>query len=232
MDERLQALLVGVGLLESITDLKSEDIIEEQVLSDVKCDDLEQMLYEDTLHNHVSEVTDSTLEEVIQENIEDFDEPSGDGTSTESPPDNELYVDVNSVVEEPCAGIVEEMYYSTADDFKQPDIYEEQAAHAKLSGVETCITLTKSNMDAVDIIEDNESDSLNFKEKLIDILLSYNINIDGRKKSSSALFNFSYNEVQSLGLDADLDFTDDECVSTITEEKTKKKSILGKIWRK
>lgn len=72
------------------------------------------------------------------------------------------------------------------------------------------------------------------KENLTDVLLSYNINIDGRKKLSNGLFNFSYSCEDNLDLKLSIDdYLDEEIIQESVDcNKRKKKGFLQKIWRK
>lgn len=216
MDERLQALLVGVGLLTSTFD--------------GECDSIEP----DTEHEYEHEDLNSNAEDLSEGEPLDSDIPQTDCIPTDSSCDDEVLhtdatdcsvpVDTDSIEEVHCTE------YLNTEQCTPPHEYDiEEDKH-----IDVIIEDTYTEVECVNNSEVSNTELLSDKEKLVDLMLSYNINVDGRKKSSSGLFNFGYNSDNDelLDLDSELMFDDDIVKETVQSPKKEKKGLLSKFRRR
>lgn len=214
MDERLQALLVGVGLLTSTFD--------------GECDSIEP----DTEHEH--EDLNINAEDLSEGDQLDSDVPQTDCIPTDSSCDDEvLHTDVNDCSVPVDTDSVEEVhcieYLNTEQCTPPHECNIEEVKHSDVVIEDTLIETECINYSDV-----CSTELLSEKEKLVDLMLSYNINVDGRKKSSSGMFNFGYSSDNDelLDLDNELAFDDDIIEETVQSPKKEKKGLLSKFRRR
>lgn len=218
MDERLQALLVGVGLLTSTFDGEC-DSIEPNIEHEYKQEDL------DINSEDLVEVETSNFDESQSDVIDvDFSCNDSDGILHDYDNDCSVPVDTDRIEEVHCTEYLNTEQCTPPQEY---NIDEDKYSDATIED-------TYIEAEYVNNSEVPNTELLSDKEKLVDLMLSYNINVEGRKKSSSGLFNFGYNSDNDelLNLDNELTFDDDIVEETVQSSKKEKKGLLSKFRRR